>query len=89
MAAQLRLVVNTAHSFSELVMNETVADITNTCGVQGTTAVAIQLVAKLSHDASHILDESMVGLREILSCGSFNPIYTTFVHDGEFDGLIA
>ena len=30
----------------------------------------------------------MIGLMDLLSCKSFNPIYTTFVYDGESYGIV-
>jgi len=35
----------------------------------------------LSHEATHVLNRAIVGLRKVLACETFNPIYTTFVHE--------
>ena len=34
----------------------------------------------LSREATHVLNRAIVGLRKVLACETFNPIYTTFVH---------
>jgi hypothetical protein len=79
--SQVAAIVNTTHNFSELVGNMSVAALAQICGVGDFSAEALQQLATLIHDVSHVLNRSMVGLLDVISCGSFNPIYTTFVHD--------
>ena len=82
-AQQLRRVVDSAHNLSEIAMNQSLEEIENNCGVNEAGAIAFQSGAELLHEASHALNDALVGVRDVLSCRTFNPIYTTFVHDGK------
>ena len=71
-----------AHQFAEMVGNIDPALIAAICGVDATQAQAIQQVSNFLHNISHVINRTMIGLMDLLSCKSFNPIYTTFVYDG-------
>jgi hypothetical protein len=76
--------VNTyAHQFAEMVGNINPATIATICGVDATQAVAIKQISTFLHNISHLINRSMIGLLDLLSCKSFNSIYTTFVYDGK------
>ena len=53
------------------------------CGLDSAGASALQGGAELMHEATHAVNRAMIGVRTVLECKTFNPIYTTFVHDGE------
>lgn len=79
-----RLVNTYAHQFAEMVGNINPATIAAICGVDATQAQAIQQVSNFMHNISHLINRSMIGLMDLISCKSFNPIYTTFVYDGKY-----
>lgn len=83
LAKQFNVVVETTHSFSQLLMNQTISDIEDTCGLDSKAAIALQSGSTIIHNATHAANYALNEVRDILSCGSFNPIYTTFVHDGK------
>lgn len=83
-ADSVRLVNTYAHQFAEMVGNINPATIAAICGVDTTQAQAISQISTFLHTISHAINRSMIGLLDLLSCKSFNPIYTTFVYDGEF-----
>ena len=77
-----------AHAFAQLVGDINPAAIAAICGVDSTQAETIQQVSTFLHNISHLINRSMIGLMDLLSCKSFNPIYTTFVYDGELYGIV-
>ena len=83
-SAQLKLFVELSHNISERVTDQSIQEMKEICGATDASVIALQMGADLIHEISHALNNGMVGLRDVLSCESFNPIYTTFVHDGEF-----
>lgn len=38
----------------------------------------------LSDTSIHIIYDALFGMKDLLQCRNFNPIYTTLVYDGEF-----
>jgi len=79
-ATQVQLVMTNAHSLFESLGTQTIATIEAVCGFSNRQAMALQNIVVLGHDTIHVLNSAMVGLRDVLSCETFNPIYTTFVH---------
>lgn len=76
-------VVDSAHSLTNILKNETLIELENVCGMGETAATALQSGASLVHDATHAVNHALIQVDDILSCRTFNPIYTTFVHDGK------
>ncbi len=74
--------VNSAHALTGILSNQTLVEIENVCGMGEEAATALQAGASLVHNATHVVSTALVRLEDILSCRTFNPIYTTFVHDG-------
>jgi len=74
-------VVDSAHSLTNILKNETLIELENVCGMGKTAATALQSGASLVHDATHAVNDALIRVDDILSCRTFNPIYTTFVHD--------
>jgi DNA-directed RNA polymerase len=71
-----------AHTISELIGNANPATIAAICGLSTTEAQAVQALSTFLHNVSHAINRSINGVIDILSCQSFNPIYTIFVHNG-------
>jgi len=80
-ADQVITVARYAHDLSQLITNLPIDRLSTICGLSDVEAVALETVALLIHDTTHLLNRAFIGLREVLSCETFNPIYTTFVHD--------
>mmetsp|Transcript_27906 Transcript_27906/g.48248 ORF Transcript_27906/g.48248 Transcript_27906/m.48248 type:complete len:202 (-) Transcript_27906:86-691(-) len=79
-AAQVKVVVFHAHDLTELLGGMSIDRISLICGLSTEEATALSTIIEFSHQATHLLNRAMVGLREVLACETFNPIYTTFVH---------
>merc|ERR1711862_410861 len=73
--------VNNAHSLVELVGDMDVESLGQVCGITTAQAAALESLIALAHDATHVVNRAIIGLGEVLDCGTFSPIYTTFVHD--------
>lgn len=80
-AGQVKLVVTNVHALTEILGGQTADQIALICGLTTAQAAALQSLIVLMHDITHVLNNAVVGLREVLSCETFNPIYTTFVHE--------
>lgn len=78
----IKLLNQYAHTLSELIGGIDPATVAAICGVDDTEAQTLQRIANFIHDLSHAINRAMIGVLDLLSCKSFNPIYTTFVHDG-------
>lgn len=81
MANQLKLVLASLHFLMELVGELSIENIAAICGLQAGEAAALKTLTVVGHEATHVLNRGVVGMRDLLSCETFNPIYTTFVHD--------
>merc|ERR1712176_1472729 len=81
LAVTSKLMVYNAHSLVELVGDMDVMQLGRTCGITTDMATALGVFVALAHDTTHAVNRGIVGLREVLDCGTFNPIYTTLVHD--------
>ena len=77
-ANTVKEVIETAHSFSELMQNQTLSGLQEFCGLTPLQATAIQDAAELIHDTTHVIDRSVIGAREILSCGTHIVHISTF-----------
>eukprot|EP00562_Extubocellulus_spinifer_P035427 CAMPEP_0178700600 /NCGR_PEP_ID=MMETSP0699-20121125/11770_1 /TAXON_ID=265572 /ORGANISM="Extubocellulus spinifer, Strain CCMP396" /LENGTH=606 /DNA_ID=CAMNT_0020346965 /DNA_START=159 /DNA_END=1979 /DNA_ORIENTATION=- len=75
------LAVNTVHSFLEYGSTENeLTDILNT--ICGGSADSVNELASIFHGQLHILYGTLVGVARVFQCESFNPIYSTTVHQG-------
>lgn len=73
--------VDNAHALIETVGDMNLDRLGETCGLTAAQAAAFNSLVTLAHDATHVVNRSMIGLREVLECETFNPIYQTFVHN--------
>ena len=74
------------HDVSEAVIKTPVPALEGQCGLDKAAASALKGGAELMDNATHTLAQGWVAVRELLECKTFNPIYTTFVHDGKSQG---
>jgi len=81
LVSMANMMVNDAHSLVELVGDMDVERLGQICGITTVQATALESLITLAHGATHVVNRAIVGLGEVLDCGTFNPIYTTFVHD--------
>lgn len=78
---QLKTVMSYAHDFTQLLAQLPVeGGLQQICGLTEQEATAVNTLANVGHETIHVLNRAFVGLRDVLSCETFNPIYTTFVH---------
>ena len=81
---QIKLATGYAHDFTQLLGKLPIdGGLQKICGLTDQEATAIKTLANVGHDTIHVLNRAFVGLRDVLSCETFNPIYTTFVHQGK------
>ena len=80
-AEQVKAVTIYAHGLFTLLQDLTVERVAEICGLSTEEATAIKDLAALGHDITHIINRSFVGLRDVLQCETFNPIYTTFIYN--------
>ena len=73
--------VNAVYTFSGEVMNMNLQDLETQCMLSSTLATSIHEGAKLLHAASYSLNSAWIGVQDIIQCKTFNPIYSTFVHN--------
>lgn len=79
--AEISDVVNKVHDLSVFVMNQSLPNLESQCGLAQPAATALQGGAALLHNASHTINNGWIDVRHFLECKTFNPIYTTLVHD--------
>lgn len=80
-SGEIRDVIVTVHSLSESLMGASLPELEKQCGLDMAAASALQGGAELLHGIAHEVNKDFIQIRHILECKSFNPIYTTFVHD--------
>jgi len=80
-ASQISVVAEISHNLLEQLDEKSAQDIIDICGLTERRAEALINIASTLHAGIHVLDKSLVGLREILACSTFNQIYVTMVHN--------
>ncbi|KAL7540001.1 hypothetical protein ACHAXR_010807 [Thalassiosira sp. AJA248-18] len=81
MGEELGQVMGTVNGFAEIVMGASLEELESQCGLENAAASALKGGAELFNEASHAMNGAWIQFRHILECKTFNPIYTTFVHD--------
>ena len=81
LAAHAQTVNRSAHAMLEVLGKTSIQSLTALCGLTTAQATALKALVELAHEATHVLNRGAVGLRDLLECETFNPIYNTFVHD--------
>lgn len=80
MATLANQVLLQAHDLVEQLAELPTATIASICSLTPDEVATLEQVLDFSHDAAHVLNRAVVGLRSVLACETFHPIYTTFVH---------
>jgi len=70
-----------AHDLAEQLAELSIDQIIAICRLTAAEAETLQQMLQLAHDAAHVLNRAVMGLRDLLACETFHPIYTTFVHN--------
>jgi len=78
---QITDVLNTVNILSENLIDTDIGSLESQCGLDKAAASALQGGAELLQNTAHVLNNSWIQVRQLLECKTFNPIYTTFVHD--------
>ena len=78
---QIRVVVRGAHQMTDALGQTSVESLTVLCGLTVEQATALKDLVNVAHEATHVLNRGAIGLRDLLACDTFNPIYNTFVHE--------
>ena len=77
------------HELTALLADLPVESILLLCDLTREQATVLKQITTLGHTIIHLLDRTMVGLREVISCGSIVPIYETFVHQAFCNQAVA
>ena len=72
-----------------LIADLPVESIAQLCNVTVEQATTLKQITTLGHTVIHVLNREFVGLRQIISCETMNPIYSTFVHQAFCDEAVA
>lgn len=88
-ASELKLVMTVTHELTALLADLPVESILLLCDLTREQAEVLKGITTLGHSIIHLLDRTMVGLREVISCGSIVPIYETFVHQAFCNQAVA
>lgn len=78
---QIKEIVSAVHDLSATVMEVPIPQLQAQCGLDKAAATAFQGGAELLHATAHAINNAWIDVRYMLECKTFNPIYTTFVHD--------
>ena len=73
--------LNTAHDLSEIIMTQPLDSLESQCGLTSAAGTAVKEGAVVLHNATHALNGAWIGIQGLLECKTFNPIYSTFVHN--------
>lgn len=71
--------VENAHALIETVGDMDLDRLGEICGLTTAQAAAFNSLVTLAHDATHVVNRALIGLREVLECETFNPIYQVSV----------
>lgn len=88
MSMALSTIGNTVHNITSDVFNAVQqTDLAMQCGGDGTTQLTNLL--GLVDASIHGIITSLSGVKEVMKCENFNPIYTTFAYDAICDSGVA
>ena len=73
-STEIAAVMTMAHELSTLISDLSVESIAELCGVSITQATTLKGITTLGHTIIHVLNKSFVGLRQVISCKTMNPI---------------
>jgi len=78
---QIIIALSKVNEFSETIMGMSLPTLQTECGLDKAAATALEGGATLIYEATHLINRVFIALRHMIECKTFNPIYTTFVHD--------
>ncbi len=80
-SSELEDVMALTHELTSVLSDLPIESIQLICDLTLEQATVLKQTTTSGHTISHLLDRTLVGLREGIFCGTINPIYTTFVHE--------
>ncbi len=80
-SSELKIVMTLTHELTSVLSDLPIESILFICDLTVEQATVLKQITTLGHTIVHLLDRTLVGLREVISCGTMNPVYTTFIHE--------
>ena len=80
-SAELKSVMIVTHELTSVLADLPIESLVLLCDLTVEQATVLKQITTLGHTIIHLLDRTFVGLREVISCQTMNPVYTTFVHE--------
>lgn len=69
-------VVESAHGLTSAFGETSVQALAAICGLTIKQATALRGLINVGHDTTHLINRGVIGLRSLLQCETFNPIYS-------------
>lgn len=79
-STELKTVMTVTHELTSVLSDLPVEAVASLCELTLEQATILKQITTLGHTITHVLDRTFVELREVISCETMNPVYTTFVH---------
>lgn len=77
----INVALGTVYNLTGMVVNLPLPTLKLQCNVTAPVATRVQAVSSSLHNTTRSFNQAWIGVQEILACKTFNPIYTTFVHN--------
>ena len=77
----MNIALGTVYNLTGIVMNLPLPTLELQCNVTAPVATRVQTISSSLHNTTYNFNQAWIGIQEILACKTFNPIYTTFVHE--------
>ena len=77
----MNVALGTVYNLTGIVMNLPLPTLELQCNVTAPVATRVQTISSSLHNTTYNFNQAWIGIQEILACKTFNPIYTTFVHE--------
>ena len=71
-------VVESAHGLTSAFGETSVQALAAICGLTIKQATALRGLINVGHDTTHLINRGVIGLRSLLQCETFNPIYSKY-----------
>lgn len=88
-STEITAVMAMAHQLIPLIADLPVESIAQLCNVSVEQATTLKQITTSGHTIIHVLNRSFVGLSQVISCETMNPIYSIFVHQAFCDEAVA
>jgi hypothetical protein len=89
-STEIAAVMTMAHQLIPLIADLPVESIAQLCNVSVEQATTLKQITTSGHTISiHVLNRSFVGLSQVISCETMNPIYSIFVHQAFCEEAVA